>query len=125
MYVIDRATGEVISAEAFAYQNTSDGVDLKTGRIHYVLEDHRLQNGERYLSRSAGQQRLAAFRVFAAGPAIYVPHNNLCMEFQGVQANYIAGTPYVGANVRMYAGPGGYRASSARGIRCRQRMSGR
>ena len=26
---------------------------------------------------------------------------------QGLQANYISGTPYVGANVRMYAGPGG------------------
>jgi alcohol dehydrogenase (cytochrome c) len=31
------------------------------------------------------------------------------MEFEGVQANYIAGTPYVGANVKMYAGPGGNR----------------
>jgi alcohol dehydrogenase (cytochrome c) len=40
---------------------------------------------------------------------MYIPHNNLCMEFQGVQANYIAGTPYVGANVRMYPGPGGHR----------------
>jgi alcohol dehydrogenase (cytochrome c) len=40
---------------------------------------------------------------------IYIPHNNLCMEMQGVQANYIAGTPYVGANVRMYPGPGGHR----------------
>jgi glucose dehydrogenase len=25
---------------------------------------------------------------------------------EGVEANYIAGTPYVGANVKMYAGPG-------------------
>jgi alcohol dehydrogenase (cytochrome c) len=31
------------------------------------------------------------------------------MEFQGTQVNYIAGTPFVGANVRMYAGPGGHR----------------
>ena len=28
---------------------------------------------------------------------------------EGVEANYIAGTPYVGANVKMYAGPGGHR----------------
>jgi len=28
---------------------------------------------------------------------------------QGVQANYIAGTPYVGADVKMYPGPGGNR----------------
>jgi len=31
------------------------------------------------------------------------------MDFEGVEANYIAGTPFVGANVRMYAGPGGNR----------------
>src|SRR5205085_8716655 len=40
---------------------------------------------------------------------LYIPHNNLCMELEGVQANYIAGTPYVGANVKIYAGPGGHR----------------
>jgi alcohol dehydrogenase (cytochrome c) len=40
---------------------------------------------------------------------LYVPHNNLCMDYEGGQAGYIAGTPYVGAQVKMYAGPGGHR----------------
>ena len=31
------------------------------------------------------------------------------MDYQGTEANYIAGTPYVGASVKMYAGPGGHR----------------
>jgi glucose dehydrogenase len=31
------------------------------------------------------------------------------MDYEGVEANYIAGTPYVGANVKFYAGPGGNR----------------
>jgi alcohol dehydrogenase (cytochrome c) len=31
------------------------------------------------------------------------------MDFESLEANYIAGTPFVGANVRMYAGPGGNR----------------
>jgi alcohol dehydrogenase (cytochrome c) len=30
------------------------------------------------------------------------------MDFEGMEANYIAGTPYLGASVRMYPGPGGY-----------------
>ena len=30
------------------------------------------------------------------------------MDYEGVDANYIAGTPYLGASVRMYPGPGGY-----------------
>ena len=36
---------------------------------------------------------------------LYMPHNNLCMDYESVEVNYIAGTPYVGANVKMYAGP--------------------
>ena len=40
---------------------------------------------------------------------LYVPHNNLCMDVEGLEANYIAGTPYVGMNVVMKAGPGGHR----------------
>jgi glucose dehydrogenase len=40
---------------------------------------------------------------------LYIPANNLCMDFEALEANYIAGTPYVGADVRMYAGPGGHR----------------
>jgi glucose dehydrogenase len=39
----------------------------------------------------------------------YIPHQNLCEDEEGIEANYIAGTPYVGMNVRMYAGPGGHR----------------
>jgi glucose dehydrogenase len=40
---------------------------------------------------------------------VYIPHNNLCEDVESVEANYIAGTPYVGMNVKMYAGPGGNR----------------
>jgi glucose dehydrogenase len=30
------------------------------------------------------------------------------MDYKGQEVNYIAGTPYLGASVRMYPGPGGY-----------------
>ncbi len=30
------------------------------------------------------------------------------MDYEGIEANYIAGTPYLGANVKMYPGPGGF-----------------
>ncbi len=40
---------------------------------------------------------------------LYVPHQNLCQDFEGTEVSYIEGTPYVGANVKMYAGPGGNR----------------
>ena len=39
---------------------------------------------------------------------LYIPAHNTCMDYEGLEANYIAGTPYLGANVKMYQGPGGY-----------------
>src|SRR6476646_3051581 len=38
VYVMDRTSGEVLSANPFAYVNTSTGVDLKTGLLQYVDE---------------------------------------------------------------------------------------
>ena len=37
----------------------------------------------------------------------YVPTNNQCMDYRGLEVDYVAGAPYVGADVRQYAGPGG------------------
>jgi glucose dehydrogenase len=36
---------------------------------------------------------------------IYLPHQTMSMDFEGIEANYVAGTPYVGAEVKMYADP--------------------
>jgi hypothetical protein len=38
-----------------------------------------------------------------------MPHQNLCQDATTFEASYIAGTPYVGAEVEMYPGPGGNR----------------
>src|SRR5690606_24053686 len=38
-----------------------------------------------------------------------VPHLNLCMDWLPAETNYIAGTPYLGAEAKIYAGPGGHR----------------
>jgi glucose dehydrogenase len=40
---------------------------------------------------------------------LYIPRNNLCQDEEGMQANYIAGTPYVGEAVKIRPGPGGKR----------------
>ena len=36
LYVIDRTTGEVLSANPFGYINSTRGVDLKTGQLLYA-----------------------------------------------------------------------------------------
>ena len=111
MYVIDRATGQPLSAEAFAYITTNTGVDFKTGRIQDVKA---LTPGFGKTIRDicpaspGGKDWQPSAFSFKTG-FLYIPHNNLCQESEGVQANYIAGTPYVGMNVRMYGGPGNHR----------------
>jgi glucose dehydrogenase len=111
MYVLDRATGEVLSADAFAYVTASKGVDLKTGRlIPNPEKEPKLGIVVRDIcpaSPGAKDWNPAAFSPRTG--LVYVPQNNLCMDYEGLEANYIAGTPFVGANVRYYAGPGGHR----------------
>jgi PQQ-dependent dehydrogenase (methanol/ethanol family) len=111
VYVQDRGTGEVLSATPFAHITASLGVDLKTGR---VIPNPRTHPKTNQVVRDicpaapgAKDWQPAAFSPQTG--LLYIPHQNLCMEVEGVEANYIAGTPYVGMNVRMYAGPGGHR----------------
>lgn len=109
VYVMDRVTGQVLAADTFHHVTVARGVDLQTGRLIKVPEMApgvgRISRGVCPAAPGAKDWQPAAYS-FATG-LLYIPHNNLCMDFEAVEANYIAGTPYVGANVRYYAGPGG------------------
>ena len=111
MYLIDRATGEVVAADSFAYSTSTFGVDLATGA---PLEDttrwirHGQVVREICPAIPGGKDWRPMAYSFRTG-LLYVPGNNLCMDVEGVDANYIEGTPYIGANTRFYAGPGGHR----------------
>jgi PQQ-dependent dehydrogenase (methanol/ethanol family) len=111
MYVIDRATGEVLAADAFVHVNTIDGVDLRTGRPHYVAAKKPSvgKTVHEICPHAAGGKDWQPSAYSPLTKLIYLPHQNLCQDQEDVPANYIAGTPYVGSNVKMYAGPGGYR----------------
>jgi PQQ-dependent dehydrogenase (methanol/ethanol family) len=111
VYMLDRTTGEVISANPFTYITTSTGVDLKTGRLKPVAEKAvGFGRVTRMICPPApGAKDWEPSSYSPLTKLLYIPHANLCEDAEGVQANYIAGTPYVGANVKMYAGPGGNR----------------
>ena len=110
-YVIDRKSGEVLAADPFGFVNTTHGVDLKTGRLQYVPDKAtRLGQVVRYNCPAApGAKDWQPSAYSPRTGLVYIPHQNLCQDEEGLEANYIAGTPYVGANVKMYAGPGGHR----------------
>ena len=111
VYVMDRSTGEVISADPFVHVTSTRGIDLAKGRP-IVNEEKKPVLGRVVRDICPASPGGKDWQPAAYSPRtgyLYIPANNLCMDFEAVEANYIAGTPYVGANVRMYAGPGGHR----------------
>ena len=111
MQVLDRVTGQLYSADPYGFINSSRGVDLKTGRLIPVKEkepkEGRVVRGVCPAAPGAKDWNPSAFSPRTG--LLYVPHINLCMDQGATEANYIAGTPYVGMDVKMYAGPGGNR----------------
>ena len=113
VYVIDRATGQVLSADPFAYVNSSKGVDLKTGELQ-VNPDKVTQVGKTVRDICPSANGAKDWNPSAWSPRtglLYLPHVNMCMDWQSAEVSYIAGTPYVGAEVVMYGGAGGNRGA--------------
>ena len=111
VYVVDRATGEVLSAEPFHFMTAAKGVDLETGRLQPV-EGKKPVTGKVVRMICPASPGAKDWQPSAWSPRtrlLYLPHQNLCMDHEGTEANYISGTPYVGATVKFYAGPGGHR----------------
>jgi PQQ-dependent dehydrogenase (methanol/ethanol family) len=110
VFVMDRETGELLSADAFQPVNWAHGYDLATGKPR---EDPTKRTRGGVVTRNICPSSTGAKEVIptAFSPRtglLYIPAHNTCMDYEGVEANYIAGTPYLGASVKMYPGPGGY-----------------
>ena len=113
VYVIDRRTGEVLSATPFVHITTTRGIDLEAGRpIPNPATEPKLGKIVRDICpASPGGKDWQPTAFSPRTGYIYIPHQNLCQDAQSVEANYLAGTPFVGMNVWMYAGPGGHRGA--------------
>jgi lanthanide-dependent methanol dehydrogenase len=111
MYVMDRMTGKVISAEPFVPTNAFKRIDLKTGKPVYNKEKIPTV-GKVTKDICPAPPGGKDWQPMAYSPRtgyLYVPSNNLCFDEEYADVGYIAGTPYVGAEVSMHAGPGGHR----------------
>ena len=111
VYVVDRATGQVLSADPYVYVTTSYGVDLGTGALRYN-EQKEPRAGKTIHDICPGSPGGKDWQPSAWSPRthlLYIPHQNICQDADTYETSYIAGTPYVGADVKMKAGPGGFR----------------
>ena len=110
-YVLDRKTGELLLADPFVAVNWAKGVDLKTGR---PIEDPEkrtsaTKNTKDICPSAMGGKNQQPVSYSPRTNLFYVPTNNLCMDYEGVEVKYQAGQPYVGAIVVSKPGPGGHR----------------
>jgi PQQ-dependent dehydrogenase (methanol/ethanol family) len=110
VYVMDRETGELLSAEKFEPVTWADGFDLKTGKVNENLDKrtHFGKYAKDICPSSTGAKEFVPSSFSPKTGYLYIPAHNTCMDYEGTAVNYIAGTPYLGASVRMYPGPGGY-----------------
>ncbi|HYD53528.1 MAG TPA: methanol/ethanol family PQQ-dependent dehydrogenase, partial [Gemmatimonadaceae bacterium] len=107
IYVMDRTTGEVLSADPYGKVTWATHIDLRTGRPVLDPEKHTGNRMAREVCpASPGMKDWTPSAYSPRTRLLYLPHNHLCMDYQGIEANYVAGTPYVGASVRMYSAAG-------------------
>jgi len=113
VYVMDRTSGEVLSATPFVHVTTSTGVDLRSGRLVYNPEKDPKPNVAVHdiCPASPGGKDWQPSAYSPRTKLVYIPHQNVCQDAEMTQASYIAGTPYVGAIVKMKPGPGGHRGT--------------
>jgi PQQ-dependent dehydrogenase (methanol/ethanol family) len=110
VYILDRETGELLSAETFQPTNWATGYDLKTGkpnedpskRTHFGTVTNNI------CPSSTGAKDVIPSAFSPRTGLLYIPAHNTCMNYEAIEANYIAGTPYLGADVKMFRGPGEY-----------------
>ncbi|WP_109014377.1 methanol/ethanol family PQQ-dependent dehydrogenase [Novimethylophilus kurashikiensis] len=110
LYVLDRTTGEIISANPFVYTTSIQKVDLKTGHP-IVAPGKEPHTGIRVNDICPAAPGGKDWQPSAFSPQtglLYIPHNHLCMDVTSTEVGYIAGTPYVGMEVSMKKGPGDY-----------------
>ncbi len=110
-YVLDRTNGELLLAQPFVLVNWAKGIDMKTGK---PIEDPEKQtsatkNTKDICPSAMGGKNQQPVSYSPRTGFFYVPTNNLCMDYEGVQVKYQAGQPYVGAIVVSKPGPGGNR----------------
>jgi PQQ-dependent dehydrogenase (methanol/ethanol family) len=113
VYVVDRTSGQVVSATPYGPVTTSTGVDLESGRIRYA-PDKIPQVGKvirDICPSSAGAKDWQPAAYSPRTRLVYIPHQNLCQDAETSQVSYIVGTPYVGVEAVMKPGPGGHRGA--------------
>lgn len=111
-YVIDRANGKLLSAKPFVDGvNWASGIDLKTGMPIEAPGNAKRPGMKRKASdvcpNLIGGKNWQPMSYNPMTKLVYMPTNNLCMDMEGIEAEYKRGAFYLGVNFDLgKPGPG-------------------
>ena len=113
-YVLERANGKLVSAKPFIEGvNWATGIDLKTGTpIETAGNVKRPGMGRKAANicpNLIGGKNWMPMSYDEQTGLVYIPTMNLCMDLEGIQADYKRGAFYLGVNFDLgKVGPGGH-----------------
>jgi alcohol dehydrogenase (cytochrome c) len=109
-YVANRETGKLISAEKYVPTNWAERVDQESGKPVEVTEK---RPGPNHPVKDVCPNLIGGknWQPMSFNPQIglvYIPSNNVCMDWSVGEVNYRRGVFYLGAEFPTHGGPGGY-----------------
>ena len=113
-YVIDRANGKLVSAKHYVDGvNWASSVDMKTGMPVEAPGNAKRPGMKRKASdicpNLLGGKNWMPMSYDQGTGLVYMPTLNLCMDLEGIQADYKRGAFYLGVNFDLgKVGPGGH-----------------
>ncbi|MEA2718840.1 MAG: lanthanide-dependent methanol dehydrogenase [Candidatus Eremiobacteraeota bacterium] len=113
-YELDRRNGKLLMAKKFDPSvNWATHVDMTTGRPavdpRYMTKAGVNVSGICPAAMGSKDQQPASYDEESG--YFIVPTNHNCMDYKAFAVKYKSGFPFVGAIVKMYPGPGGYRGA--------------
>ncbi len=109
-FVANRETGELLSAEKYIYANWAEKFDIKTMR---AVENPDKRPGPGHPAKDICPNLIGGknWQPMSFNPntgLVYIPTNNVCMDWSVSDISYKRGVFYLGAEFPTKEGPGGF-----------------
>ena len=109
-YVVNRETGKIVSAEKFVPTTWANKIDIATGKPDEVADK---RPGPGHPAQGICPNLIGGknWQPMAYNPntrLVYIPSNNMCMDWSVSDVTYHRGVFYLGGEFPPHPGPGGY-----------------
>ena len=112
-YTMDRASGQLLVANPFVSENWADHIDLTTGlpAVNSAKIPHTGVITTDICPAPPGGKDMEPAAFSPLTGLFYIPSINICIGNELIEVKFLEGTPFIGANAIMKAGPGGNRGA--------------